>query len=85
MSKKMQIFAQILRNFTLFIETFFECDTNGGLSSGCDGFGQVLTDLVTTRVALLAPGDLQKKKKTDGRTRLQSQVSIAIDNGETLL
>ena len=78
----MQIFAQIRRIFTLFIETFLNVIRTAGFSWVHSGLLWVRAspDLLTTRVALLAPGDLPKKKKqtdgqTDGRTRLQSQVS----------
>ena len=67
----MQIFAQIRRIFTLFIETFLNVIRTAGFSWVHSGllWVRASSDLVTTRVALLAPGDLPKKKKrADGRT-----------------
>ena len=70
----MQIFAQLFRNFTCLSRLFwmwYERRVEFGM-----WWVRASPDLVTTRVALLAPGDLQKKQKrtdrrTDRRTRLQ--------------
>ena len=88
MSIKMQIFAQLRRIFTLFIETFLNVIRTAGFSWVHSGllWVRASSDLVTTRVALLAPGDLPKKKKlTDGRTDGHDYRAKCLDNGETLL
>ena len=87
MSKKMQIVAQLFRNFTLFIETFLNVIRTAGFSWVHSGllWVRASSDLVTTRVALLAPGDLPKKKKTNGQTDGHDYRAKCLDNGETLL
>ena len=70
MSIKMQIFAQLRRIFTLFIETFLNVIRTAGFSWVHSGLLWVRAsqDLLTTRVGLLAPGEFKKKKQTDRRT-----------------